>query len=98
MNASIAEELELSEEARERRAALHRGAWGDYWLARIDRRLGEALIATGDYDTAIDRLETLMSIPYSLTVTTLRLHPEWAPLRDHTRFQALVERYDRGAG
>lgn len=47
----------------------------------------------GDYDTAIDRLETLMSIPYTTTATVLRLHPMWAPLRDHPRFKALLKKY-----
>jgi tetratricopeptide (TPR) repeat protein len=48
----------------------------------------------GDYDTAIDRAETLMSIPYTTTSTVLRLHPMWAPLRDHPRFQALLKKYE----
>jgi serine/threonine-protein kinase len=48
----------------------------------------------GDYDTAIDRVETLMSIPYTTTATVLRLHPRWAPLRDHPRFQALLKKYE----
>ncbi|MGB6639981.1 MAG: hypothetical protein WBG67_04355, partial [Thermoanaerobaculia bacterium] len=48
----------------------------------------------GDYDTAIDRLETLLSIPYDTTTTALRLHPQWAPLRDHPRFQALLKKYE----
>jgi serine/threonine-protein kinase len=48
----------------------------------------------GDYDTAIDRVETLMSIPYTTTATVLRLHPRWAPLRNHPRFQALLKKYE----
>jgi serine/threonine protein kinase/TolB-like protein/Flp pilus assembly protein TadD len=48
----------------------------------------------GDYDAAIDRVETLMSIPYTTTSTVLRLHPMWAPLRDHPRFKALLKKYE----
>jgi len=45
-------------------------------------------------DTAIDRLSYLLSIPGRLTVGHLRHHPDWDPLRDHPRFQALLEKYD----
>ena len=46
----------------------------------------------GRSEAAIDDLQTLLSIPFSTTVTSLRLHPDWEPLRDHPRFQALIER------
>ncbi len=46
----------------------------------------------GRYDAAVDDLETLLSVPFSTTVTSLRLHPDWDPLRDHPRFQELLER------
>ena len=56
-------------------------------MAKIYARVGEL-------DLAIDLIDQLMSIPSGLTTTVLRLHPEWDPLRDHPRFQALLEKYD----
>jgi len=32
--------------------------------------------------------------PSLLPVGLLRLHPVWDPLRDHPRFQALLEKYE----
>ncbi len=48
----------------------------------------------GDYDAAIDLLDYLLSIPSRVSVPELRLHPMWDPLRDHPRFQALLEKYE----
>ena len=45
-------------------------------------------------DLAIDQLDYLLSIPGNLSVGALRNHPNWDPLRDHPRFQALLEKYD----
>ena len=48
----------------------------------------------GEYDVAIDHIETLLSIPSDLSVNLLRLHPKWDPLREHPRFSALLEKFD----
>ncbi len=40
---------------------------------------------------AIDQLEFLLSRPGELSVALLRLDPTWDPLRDHPRFQKLLE-------
>jgi hypothetical protein len=48
----------------------------------------------GDYDAAIDELDYLLSIPSSVSVPQLQLHPMWDPLRDHPRFQALLAKYE----
>ncbi len=40
---------------------------------------------------AIDQLEFLLSRPGVLSVSLLRLDPTWDPLRDHPRFQRLLE-------
>ena len=48
----------------------------------------------GESEAAIDQIEYLLSIPSDLTVGGLRVHPWWDPLRDHPRFQALLEKYD----
>ena len=56
-------------------------------LAKIYSRVGEA-------DKALNLIDELLSIPCELSVGLLRLDPVWDPLRDHPRFQALLEKYD----
>jgi serine/threonine-protein kinase len=53
--------------------------------------LAEIEVTVGDYDSAIDRLDLLLSIPSEISVPVLRMDPIWDPLRDHPRFQALLE-------
>jgi hypothetical protein len=48
----------------------------------------------GDYDAAIDLPDYLLSIPSWVSVPYLRLHPIWDPLRDHPRFQAMLEEHE----
>ena len=55
-------------------------------LAEIYTRLGE-------YDQAIDQLEVVLSIPSEVSVPLLRIDPVWDPLRDHPRFQQLLEKH-----
>jgi hypothetical protein len=47
----------------------------------------------GEYDAAIDQLEILLAVPSPTSVPMLRIEPTWKPLRDHPRFQALLEKY-----
>jgi tetratricopeptide (TPR) repeat protein len=49
--------------------------------------------ATGELDAALDQVEYLLSTPGHLTVAQLRLEPYWDPLRDHPRFQEILEKY-----
>ena len=56
-------------------------------LAKIYARVGKT-------DKAMDLIEELLSIPCDLSVGLLRLDPVWDPLRDHPRFQALLEKYE----
>jgi TolB-like protein/Flp pilus assembly protein TadD len=60
-----------------------RGAWRLAELARI-------YTMTGRDEQAIDRLEYLLSVPSDWSRWTLRLDPDWDPLRENPRFQALV--------
>ena len=60
-----------------------------------DRAIDMAQIYTraGKSDEALELIEELLSIPSLLSVGLLRLDPVWDPLRDHPRFQALLEKY-----
>jgi TolB-like protein/Tfp pilus assembly protein PilF len=65
-----------------------KGTWVVEDLARIYAMVGED-------DAAIDRLEYLLSVPGDYSSSLLRVDPTWDPLRDHPRFQALLEKYER---
>ena len=66
---------------------------------RQEYDLAAVYVMTGEYDAAIDLLEHVMSIPFDLeSVATLRIKPNWDPLRDHPRFQALLEKYEKEHG
>ncbi len=62
-----------------------RGYRHEHDLARIYTMVGEA-------DTAVSRLEYLLSIPGWLTPAWLRIDPAWDPLRGNPRFERLVDR------
>jgi serine/threonine-protein kinase len=51
------------------------------------------LAGAGELDEALAEIERLLSGPGSLSVQTLQLDPRWDPLRDHPRFEALLEEY-----
>ncbi len=68
---------------------------------RTLERVARIYAFLGEPDEAIDRIEYLLSIPSTLSVVNGQLtssgdpiHPFWDPLRDHPRFQALLEKYD----
>ena len=64
-----------------------RGAFRVEDLARIYTMVGE-------YDAAIDRLESLLAVPSPMAVPWLRIDPIWDPLRDNPRFQTLLAKYE----
>ncbi len=47
----------------------------------------------GEYDSAIDELDTLLSIPSLTTAEYLKAEPIFASLRNLPRFRALLEKY-----
>jgi serine/threonine-protein kinase len=55
-----------------------------YSLARI-------YAFVGDGDSAIEQLEYLMSTPSFVSAPLLRIDPTWNAMRDHPRFQRLLE-------
>ncbi len=57
------------------------------------KRLAAIYSLVGEPEAAIDQIEDLLSIPSLVTVDWLRLHPSWDPLRDHPRFQEILEKY-----
>jgi len=64
--------------------------------AYSERDMAIIYTATGEHDAAIDLLEHVMSVPFDFeSAATLRIHPLWDPLRDHPRFQALIEKCER---
>ena len=57
-----------------------------YWMASIYNMVG-------DYDAALDQLETLLSNPTTVSVATLEGNAEWDTLRDLPRYKQLIEKY-----
>ena len=53
-------------------------------------RLARIYTTVGESEAALDLIEDLLDRPSFLTVERLQGEPDWDPLRDHPRFQALV--------
>jgi len=56
--------------------------------------LAEIYVMVGEHEAAIEQLEYLLSVPSRWSIRFIQVDPVWDPLRDHPRFQALLERYD----
>ena len=65
-------------------------AW--YGAYRVED-LARVYTMVGEYDAAIDQLEALLAVPSPTAVPMLRIEPVWNPMRDHPRFQALLQKY-----
>jgi serine/threonine-protein kinase len=53
--------------------------------------LPEIYVMCGEYEAAIDRIETALSVPSVVSAGALRVDPKWDPLRSNPRFRRLVE-------
>jgi TolB-like protein/Tfp pilus assembly protein PilF len=53
--------------------------------------LAEIYMMCGEYEAAIDQLETLLSVPSYMSVGILRVDPIWEPIRSNPRFRRLME-------
>ena len=60
---------------------------------KITASLAEIYALTGESDEAFRLIDHLLQVPNGLTVPTLKLDPEWDPLRKDPRFQALIDKY-----
>ncbi|UCH63644.1 MAG: tetratricopeptide repeat protein [Fidelibacterota bacterium] len=56
--------------------------------------LAEIYTIVGEHDEALNLLEQLLEIPCYTSIGELRFHRVWDPLREHPRFQALLEKYE----
>jgi hypothetical protein len=50
----------------------------------------QTFLLVGEPDSAVVRLEQLLTLPAYTTVAGLRIDPVWAPLRGNPRFERLV--------
>lgn len=53
--------------------------------------LAQIYTMVGEYDAAVEQLEYLLSVPGPHSAAMLRVDPTWDALRDHPRFQELLE-------
>jgi serine/threonine protein kinase/tetratricopeptide (TPR) repeat protein len=67
------------------------GVWTYFQCAAV-------LTILGEEDRAIAILEDLLGRPSPVNASVLRLLPDFDPLRDHPRFQALIEKYEEKHG
>jgi eukaryotic-like serine/threonine-protein kinase len=61
-----------------------------YGGAYIQHLLARIYIMTGEHEKAIDQLESLLRIPYFLSVGWLRIDPTFDPVRKNPRFARLL--------
>jgi len=58
------------------------------------KNLARIYSIVGEYDHSIEQLDYLLSTPSTVSVPFLRLSPDFAPMRDYSRFRGLLEKYE----
>jgi len=73
--------------------AIQRGKTGLELLRNRNsaRDMAHIYIMVEEFDSAINEIEYLLSVPEALSIPLLKIDPLWDPLRDHPRFQKLLE-------
>jgi len=61
---------------------------------RLILKLAALYAQFGEPDAAVEQLDRVLSIPAMVSAPLLRVDPLWDPLRNHTRFQALLAKYE----
>ncbi|HKW14266.1 MAG TPA: tetratricopeptide repeat protein, partial [Candidatus Krumholzibacteria bacterium] len=79
---------------RQAKLAMDLVAKDEYVAPQTMEALAIVYAHTGHADEAIDLIEHLLTMSYDdpLTVTTLRNHPFWDPLRDNPKFKEMLKR------
>ncbi len=57
----------------------------------VEPRWAMTLMELGEHEQALDMLEDMLSRPSGISANLLRVQPEWDPIREHPRFQALLD-------
>jgi hypothetical protein len=65
-----------------------------YWKPSVAEQRAWILARAGEADAALDEIEGVLAGPAFTSVNRLRLDPRLDPIREHPRFQALLERYE----
>ena len=55
--------------------------------------MARVCVMAGQFDTALDHIERLLSIRSRFSTRLLELDPTWDPLRGHPRYRKLMDRY-----
>jgi serine/threonine-protein kinase len=75
----------------ERAMALLPSSRDAYFGPYIQHQLVRIYLVVGEPELALDRLEPLLEFPYPLSPDWLKIDPTFDPLRNHPRFQRLIE-------
>jgi serine/threonine-protein kinase len=89
MHAYLGHQTDAVREGR-RAVALLPAAKDGYLGPYIQHQLVRIYILVGQPDQALDQLEPLLRLPYFLSPDWVRIDPTFASLRDHPRFERLV--------